>query len=202
LDELSQNNPEAAAQEVPAEGEAAAEEAPAAAMPPSATSQTLANKLFMATSFGWAKTSRSEGDWRGSGVTDFLVGYMLPGEGQMKFAATYRYAPFAVVGEIDDRSYRGVWEAHYFGTNIHYMVNDKIRAVGAAELGYVMVSLNAVDGEAGEEKHAESGASVSLGGGADWKLGDTFAFTAGPRLNAGFGSFTTIQLGAAASFLF
>lgn len=207
LEELSQNNPETAA---PAEADpdAAAEpaaETAATATAPSAMSQSLAEKLFVATSFGWVSTSKSEGNWKTvGGMSDFLVGYVLPVDlgAAMKLSGTYRYAPVAVTGDEDDRSYRGVWESHYFGTLLHYTVNDKVRAVGTGELGFTKVSLNSTDGIPAEDKHAKSGGAVVLGGGADWKMLETNAFTVGPRLYAGFGSFTTIQLGASASFLF
>jgi hypothetical protein len=108
----------------------------------------------------------------------------------------------SVVGEIDGNSYRGVWETHYFGSKADYKLNSKIVLTGGLEAGYVLVYLTPTDGLETEKKHEENGVSVSLGGGADFSMSENGAFTVGPRLNAGFGGFTTVQVSASAGFMF
>lgn len=207
LDTLSDKNPEKAEEG----GEAAAEEGggeegeakPEKAAPPSEMSKSLAQKLFMGTSFGWVKASKSSGEWEGSGMSDLTVGYNITKIGSnMGIAGTYRYAPVAVSGVEDDQSYRGVWEAHYFGGMFKMNVSPTITAIGTGELGYVMVHMHSTDGLEPDTKVQAGGVSVNLGGGADFALADKGAWSAGPRLHLGFGSMTTIQVAGAATFLF
>ena len=216
LDDLSDQNPE-----VKAEGEGApavegagattGEEnvAPAAAEPtatnqaPVANNTALANKLTFSTSFGWVYASRSKGEWRGSGMSDVSVGYRyLTMSPKLSVVGTYRYAPVNVVGEVDGHSYRGVWESHYFGSKADYKLNPKTVLTGGLEAGYVLVYLTPTDGLETEKKHEDNGVSISLGGGADYSITDNGTFTVGPRINAGFGSFTTVQVSASAGFMF
>jgi hypothetical protein len=164
----------------------------------------MSEKLYMATSFGWVKASKSTGEWKSSGMSDFTIGYKLPvsfGE-QMAMAATYRYAPIAVSGEEDKHMYRGVWEQHLVGARGVYKVSPTLNAVGSAELGYVVAYLNPVDDLPSTDKHETNGGNFTVGGGCDWALVEKGAFAVGPRLYAGFGSFSTFQLSAAASFVF
>src|SRR5690349_1582542 len=78
LDELSQDNPDSeigAGDEdkgSQATGEGAKSTAP---MVKSETSKALTDKLFVGTSFGWVKASKSEGEFTGGGMSDFTVGY-------------------------------------------------------------------------------------------------------------------------------
>lgn len=206
LETLSNSNPEteqkaeAGKDAKPADGAAAASTEP---MVQSAASKAIAQKLWIATSFGWVKVSRSEGDWNGSGMTDVAIGYkLMPIGTNMSIDGTYRYAPVAISGEIDDRSYRGVWETHYFGGRFKYNVSQSLTALGTAEAGYVLVYLRPTDNLEQEAKYEENGFSMVVGGGADWHLLENGAFSAGPRLNLGFGSVTTIQVAGAATFLF
>jgi len=163
----------------------------------------LHQKLSFSTSFGWVYASRSKGDWRGSGMSDLTVGYRyLTLNPTLSLVGTYRYAPVNVVGEIDGNSYRGVWETHYLGTKADYKLSPKIVLTGGLEAGYVLVYLTPTDGLETEKKHEDNGVSIALGGGADFILSENNAFTVGPRLNAGFGGFTTMQVGASAGFMF
>jgi hypothetical protein len=205
LEELGQSNPETQASE--GEEKAAAEgeegENKAAPQPPGALSQTLAEKLYMATSFGWVSASKSDGEWKSSGMSDFQIGYLVMKlNAQMSVHGTFRYAPIAVSGEQESHLYRGVWEVYNFGGRFNYRVSPTILAVGTGELGYVKADLNAVDGLEPIEDHQAGGAMLSVGGGADFALTEKGSFSAGPRLYAGFGSYSAIQLSAAASFLF
>lgn len=208
LEDLSGQNPETKTEEEVAEGAEgnsaeAANPSDAAPAAPVSYAGPLHQKLSFATSFGWVKASRSKGDWRSNGVSDISVGYRyLVMNPTLSLVGTYRYAPINVVGEEDGQSYRGVWEAHYLGTRAEYQLNKKTMLTGGLEAGYVLVYLLPVDGQETQKKHENNGASVTLGGGADFMLSENWAFTAGPRLYAGFGSFTTFQLGASAGFMF
>lgn len=163
----------------------------------------LHQKLSFATSFGWIKASRSKGNWRGNGISDLSIAYRyLEISTILSLSGTYRYAPINVVGEQDDHSYRGVWETHYFGTKADYKLNPKTNLTGGLELGYVLTYLTPTDGLETEKKHEENGVSVALGGGADFLISENWAFSAGPRAYAGFGSISTFQLGASAGFMF
>jgi opacity protein-like surface antigen len=202
LEDLSGQNPELKAEEEPAETPVKTDTA-VVNQEPVSYAGPLHQKLSFATSFGWVSASRSKGDWRGNGISDFTVGYrFLDLNAALSLAGTYRYAPINVVGEEDDHSYRGIWEAHYFGMKADYKLNPKTNLTGGMELGYVLVYLTSTDGLETEKKHEENGVSVTLGGGADFMISENWAFSAGPRLYAGFGSFTTIQVGASAGFMF
>jgi hypothetical protein len=207
LDDLSGQNPEVKAEEESTEGEkpAAAGEKTAEAAPAAPVSYEgpLHQKLSFATSFGWVSASRSKGDWSGNGMSDLSVGFRyMTLNPTLSLVGTYRYAPINVVGEEDGHSYRGVWEAHYLGTRADYKLNPKTTLTGGLEAGYVLVYLLPVDGQETEKKHENNGVSITLGGGADFMLSENWAFSAGPRVYAGFGSFTTIQVGASAGFMF
>jgi hypothetical protein len=209
LDDLSEQNPEVKAENEG--GEAAnGSEATAESQQTSATNQApvpnnpaLANKLSFSTSFGWVYASRSKGEWRGNGMSDISIGFRyLTMSPKLSVVGTYRYAPVNVVGEVDGNSYRGVWETHYFGSKADFKLNASTVLTGGLEAGYVLVYLTPTDGLETEKKHEENGVSISLGGGADFSMTDNGTFTVGPRINAGFGSFTTVQVAASAGFMF
>jgi len=213
LDDLSEQNPETKADGAATPGAEKEDEAAVnTKAPEGAAAQTQApvslegplhKKLTFSTSFGWVYASRSEGDWRGSGMSDLSVGYRyLIMNPKLSLVGTYRYAPVNVVGEVDGNSYRGVWESHYFGSKADYKLNSRVVLTGGLEAGYVLVYLMPTDGLETQKKHEENGISISLGGGADYAISDNGAFTVGPRLNAGFGSFTTVQVAASAGFMF
>jgi hypothetical protein len=209
LDSLSQNNPENAP-ETGKDGEKAEKaekseggEKAEAPKPPSAASKAIAGNLALSTSFGWVKASRSEGTWRTSGMSDFLVAYKVATlNPQMSIAGTYRYAPIGMSGELKGQSYRGVWEAHNFGGLLHYGVNETMSAVGSAEIGYVASHVHSLDGLKASDDAKKGGALVSVGGGGDIAIGEKNTCSVGPRLRVGFGSFTAFQLAGAFNFLF
>jgi hypothetical protein len=172
-------------------------------MEKSAASKAVADKLFLGTSFGWVKASKSAGTWKSNGMSDLTVGYkLITLNPKMGIAGTYRYAPMAVSGTQDAHSYRGIWEAHYLGGRFNALVTPKINVLGSLEAGYVAVHMTTADGLPVESAAENGGASVALGAGADFALSDKWAFSAGPRVYGGFGSFTTFQVAAAAGFLF
>ncbi len=212
LDDLSDQNPEVKDPDSKTGDEAspAANAVTGEAATTTATNQApvshegaMHQKLTFSTSFGLVYASRSKGDWRGNGMSDLTVGYRyLTMSPKLSLVGTYRYAPVNVVGEIDGNSYRGVWESHYFGSKADYKLNSKIVVTGGMEAGYVLVYLTATDGLETASKHEDNGVSITLGGGADYLMTENGAFTIGPRLNAGFGSFTTVQVAASAGFMF
>lgn len=209
LDDLADQNPETKAEgaEAGPQSEAATESsAPSTAAvntAPVSYAGPLHQKLGFATSFGWIKASKSKGNWRGNGISDLAIGYrFLDISPVLSLTGTYRYAPINVVGEQDDQSYRGVWEAHYLGSKADYKLNTKTTLTGGMEVGYVLTYLTPTDGLETEKKHEENGVSVTIGGGSDFLISENGAFSAGPRLYVGFGSISTIQLGASAGFMF
>jgi hypothetical protein len=204
LDELSQGNPETAEGAAATGGEGGAAAAAKPIPPPSTpTSKAVAGNLSVGTSFGWLMASKSKGEWKGGGgMSDVTVAYKVATlNASMTADGTYRYAPMAVSGVEDEHSYRGMWEAHYFGGRMRYAMSPTLTAIGSGELGYVLVYMRPTDGLPQEKKHEANGVSIALGGGADWQLFEP-GFTVGPRLNVGFGSFTTVQVSGAATFVF
>lgn len=207
LNDLADQNPETKAEESEVDSEPATESgSPSTAAvntAPVSYAGPLHQKLGIATSFGWIKASKSKGNWRGNGISDLAIGYrFLDISPVLSITGTYRYAPINVVGEEDDQSYRGVWETHYLGTKADYKMNTKTNLTGGMEVGYVLTYLTPTDGLEAEKKHEENGVSVTIGGGSDFLISENGAFSAGPRLYIGFGSISTIQLGASAGFMF
>jgi hypothetical protein len=204
LNDLSKESPEAEADSDHEEGaEASTAVTNAAPVAPSELSKSLAQKLYLGTSLARVfKASRSKGNWKGSGASDVLVGYRVLNLGVGSVSASYRYAPTAVSGDQDGRSFRGVWETHYVGGRYHYAVTPTLSAFGSVEAGYVLVYLYPTDGLGDETKYEHNGGAMALGGGADWTFFEKSAFAVGPRLYIGFGSMTTVQLAAATTFTF
>jgi hypothetical protein len=211
LNELSDANPENASDAVSEKstdetkteaGTVAA--ANAAPMAKSAASESLADKLVIGTSYGWIKASKSTGVWKSNGMSDVTVAYLLPISigPEMPLYGSYRYAPIAVTVVVDDHSFRGILEGHYFGCRTSYTINQNLHALGAVEFGYMKVNMHDTDELGADEKYKTGGMSIVLGGGADWGFGEKSTWAAGPRVNVGFGSFTTIQVAGAATFKF
>ncbi len=165
--------------------------------------KVIDKNLFFGTSYGWVIAKKSGADISGGGMTDFTIGYKVAMlNKQMTAYATYRYAPVAVSGEIETRSYRGIWETHFVGTRVSYEISQSLNALGTAEVGPAIVHMNATDGLPDDPDHETSGFQLALGGGANWDMDKRGGFTLGPRLSAAFGSFTTIQIGGGFGFLF
>ena len=208
LDELGQSNPEASTenQETDESGGRSDKNTGSIAapnQPTSALGQAIRDKLLLGTSFGWVKASKSTGEWQTSGVSDLSISYQIAKiNGQMNLLGTFRYTPIAVTGIQEKHSYRGVWEVYNFGALATHKLNSKFVALGSGEIGYVKSSLNPIDGLPEVESHTSGGATLTLGGGADFAVTETSNFLAGPRIFAGFGTYSVFQLSAAASFLF
>jgi hypothetical protein len=210
LDELTEENPENAPDEQELENQAQTNEheqaEPAKAqLVPSDLSKKISGNLFLAPSVGWVKASRAKGKWNDDklvGISDLMIAYRLPWVVSMvEMFGTYRYCPIAVSGEVDNASFRGVWESHNFGGLGRWRYSDDLTLVGSAELSYVLIYLTPLDdAEVGQETEA-NGIALVLGGGADYGFfGDKLRV--GPRINLGFGGVSTIQVAAASSFLF
>jgi hypothetical protein len=199
LDDLSNANPENTEQESDEEAKTDEAEGAPAAEAEAKANRPLSDMLYLSTSYGWVSAALSEGDWNSSGMSDFTVGYKVANMGFDVFA-TYRYAPMALAGSANDQAYRGVIEVHNFGGLGLWKIKDGLTAVGTAELGIAVVSLDSTDGLIIEEDLEATGAVLSVGGGADWKMGEKF--NAGPRLYVGAGSATVIQLSGQATFFF
>jgi hypothetical protein len=118
----------------------------------------------------------------------------------MSLWGSFRYAPIAVAGDVDGVAYRGVWETFNLGALGKFNLGQGLTAVGSFELGWVLVYLRQLNEVENTKNHETNGFMASLGGGIDWDIVPKFAL--GPRLYAGFGSATAIQLGAAGTFSF
>ena len=169
----------------------------------SAASKAIADKLSLATSFGWVHASRSTGTWSSNGVADLTVAYkILPLGKSAGLAVTYRYVPIDVSGTNGDRSYRGVWEGHYVGARYNTWISQRTNLIGTGEVGLVRSHMDAVDGLPAESSVDQGGAAVALGGGVDYMISEKWAFAVGPRLYVAFGTVTSYQLTVGATFQF
>jgi len=169
--------------------------------PQEGLSKELADKLHVGTSWGLVKASKSEGNWKSSGMSDLTIAYKLPVEiSGMSLWGSFRYAPMAIAGDVDSVAYRGVWEAYNLGAIGKLSLGNGLSAVGSFELGWVLVYLRQLNEVENTKNHESNGFMASLGGGVDWDIVPKFAL--GPRLYAGFGSATAIQFGAAGTFSF
>lgn len=171
------------------------------------TQQTLPNeKILLATSFGWAGLKKESNTWRAAGMSDISILYLLPIKiANGKIYTTFRYAPMDVAPLISKNGSKnefvGVVEAYQFGGSFVYPLgNKKLDIIASGEIGYLKATLYDKFNVKDLKIPNESGVNMTIGGGAKWHLLPGVAL--GPKLYAGFGSFTTYQLTADASFSF
>lgn len=209
LDELGQSNPENLnsspdpSNSTEADGQTSAKSNAQTIDSASIAGRTLSEKLQIGTSYGWVKASKAQGQWTTSGMSDITVAYEVARlNSKTNIFGTFRYAPIAVSGKQDRQLYRGVWEVYNLGARAHYLLKQDVIAVLSGEIGYVRASLTPIDSLPETAKHSVGGAMLTIGGGADVALAENKTILIGPRLFAGFGSYSVYQVSAAASFLF
>lgn len=170
---------------------------------PTELSKSLVDRLFLSSSIGFVKLTKSGGEWSGSNAADFAIGYMFDHEKiipKAKLFATYRYVPMDVVIKANGHSYRGVLQTQNFGVMGVLKYKEGISAIGLAELGYATAQANPVDDSQKDKDLEKGGLNLTLGGGADWSFWEKFKV--GPRVYIGFGTFQSIQLNANLSLYF
>ena len=167
----------------------------------SVLSKALTGRLSIGTSYGWIFGSRSTGSWNArGGMSDVTIGYRLLNIGKnYDGSGTYRYAPISVTGRQGGQSYRGIWETHFAG----FKVTRPLKGIlihGSFEVGYVASHAQPTDDLPERTGIQVGGLSAVFGGGADFKVLESVLL--GPKIHLGFGSIRTVQVAAAANFLF
>lgn len=197
LDQISDQNPANQPAPAPTTPEAGVSQ------PTSTLSQSIAGKVFLATSTGFVQANKSRGKWRSSrGASDLVIGYKLS-EVPLSFPvfATYRYAPVAVTGNEKGREYRGVWETHALGALGKYALSPEFDGIGGGEVGFTVIHLQSLDSLEEEKDAGKNGISFTVLGGLEYKILES-RLTVGPRIHLGFGTTQIYQLAVSGGFYF
>ena len=161
------------------------------------TPKVLHKKLFFSTGFYLSNTS-GEGNWVGSGMSDFSIGYNLPLNLPMHLI-TYtglRFAPIYLQGDKDSYDYKGVAESYGVNGGVKYPINPKVSINTDLELAFVNVDL---DGGADNiDAPIGSGVNFGIGLGSHYWANEFVGF--GAKINASFGVITIVQLGLSTIF--
>ena len=157
---------------------------------------TQYNRDFMFDiNLAYSSVEGSKGDW-GSGLSgDFRVGYryLSAMSGKLELYGTYHFLPVSSVVSYEKTDYQSITEFHLFGTTARYHLNEGLHLVGHGEIGLSQSTLDVYGTPTHDEKLEESGASILLGGGAQWRLKEKFWI--GGFINAAAGTHTLIQGG-------
>jgi hypothetical protein len=165
-------------------------------------SKKLDGKIFLRTTINRAFLSGTGGEWKGSGMSDIKVGYLLPVSllPKSQLWGTFRYAPFDATVITDDFTYRGSVESYLPGAVFKFSLSDGMVLFGSFELGYAVVHFEDSDGLDGTDGPDGNGVMVGLGAGLDFKIGEKLL--AGPHLDIGAGTATLVALGGGVSLVF
>lgn len=163
---------------------------------------SLDDKVFIQTGFGWVRAYAEKGSWRANGMSDITFGYKIPVFKKLPgtLHTTIRFAPIAVNVHDAGIAYDGdiaIWEG---GARFTYSLNKSLNAFGDFGIGAARVNLHRLGNSPGNKDLTESGASVSVGGGAEWFPLDKFSL--GPRVHFGVGRFTIAQYMLSTQFYF
>jgi hypothetical protein len=189
---------EAAKTNEPADAETTDDEAKE--LPQTAASKALADRLSIRTGLGLGSIQADGENWRSLGMGELGVGFALSKMAGLNVAMTFRYVPADVRPQLDEQSYVGVVEAYHFGATVRHPGIVSGNAFASAELGLMSIHLHDSDPVPNEDDPPTSGFNVTLGGGIDWAVLDKVR--AGPTVYVGFGSFSTLQVGGSAAFVF
>ncbi len=163
----------------------------------------LTGKLFMGTSFGWARLFGDGGSWNARGASDILVGYLLPGVSMlgMSWWSALRYVPYSVtvMSDKNKSSYRGVVESYGLGMSGHKALKGKMSYHIGTELLTTFTALSQTSDIDFDTDLEGVGFLLALSGGIDWTFAEKIKF--GPKLIVGFGSFRTVQFGGSVSLM-
>lgn len=180
--------------ETPAKG-------PEAVKQPSALSQKLAEKMYLASGLGFANIKGPKGTWSTLGNADALVAYQLAefqGKTWRLFGA-YHFAPYDVVVKKDAENYRGNIDTHGFGVTLRHK-SGRMEVHTSGELVAQIVHLKQTDEFKPKENLEKNGFAANLGGGVDWRILEKLQI--GPRLHVGLGTYMTAQLLCNLGFVF
>ncbi len=168
----------------------------------SATSKALDQRLRLATSLGLVRSPEAaKGTYAAGGGADVSLLWDFVKNPGYSLLASLRYAPFRVDAEIEGRNYTGVVEGYHLG--LLYMpaifTKDLILVAGA-ELGYLLVSLDASEKFVTSKDDSKDELQYSVVTGIEWRIAKKISI--GPRIYYGFGNIQVGQVGASFSFLF
>jgi hypothetical protein len=178
-------------------------EKPVQVVEKSALSKKIENKLEIGSGIALVLSfSGPKGEFNAGASADLSISYNLsrPVAGFDTYA-TFRYAPIDVTATYNNKSYRGIIESYNFGGMGKKVVKGNMTAIATAELAYMVVWMDGIDNFPHDDSIEKNGVNVVFGGGVDWDFHEK-KMHLGPRLYAGGGSFTQVQLGAQASFVF
>ena len=104
---------------------------------------------------------------------------------------TFHLIPADVIVTVDSSQFQGVVEQQLIGTLARYLFRSKLHFVGFAEVGAAKSYLKPLGTSTTSEDIEESGASLVLGGGAQWLISEKLWL--GADLTLGSGTFQTSQ---------
>ncbi len=169
-------------------------------LPQTAASKALADRLSIRTGLGLGSIQADGENWRSLGMGELGIGFAMSPIAGMNWAMTFRYVPADVRPQLDEQSFVGVVEAYHVGATVRHPSIVAGNAFASAELGLMSIHLRDSDPIPNEDDPPTTGFNVTLGGGIDWAILDKVR--AGPAVHVGFGSFSTMQIGGSAAFVF
>ena len=175
------------------------DETPKAIAHRSRLSKVLEDKLSITTGFSLGSVKQDGNDWGAFGQGGIGLLWNMRKLRGFQVGLTARYSPSDIRPTIENQAYKGVLEAFYFGSRLSKQ-NKKMVWFADAEIGLMVPMLQDADGITDPEKKAEAGIDISIGGGLNFPAFKKVTF--GPVAHIGFGSFSTMQLGAQAQFSF
>lgn len=149
--------------------------------------------IRVSTSYGLASLKIDDNDYKIGGASDFKVSYKFSNSlmGMPAFA-TFRYAGHGVFTDIDGEDYTGSVSGIFFGAGVDVPIQDGVIAFGGAELGGFLQDLEDTQGTNTSSPPSDFAAGLVMTGGANYMLQEKLAI--GPRIDVGFGGFTTWSL--------
>lgn len=155
------------------------------------------DELWFATSVGWAYASKDGDNWRASGATDLLIAYTLV-SGAMPIFLSFRYLPLTVAPKIGSKAYEGVFSSYLFGGGAALKLQDKMKLLFQAEIGYGFLNL---EGQF-DSDNAVNDSGLNVGAAVTYNYQVLDRFSLGVKVAAGFVFLTSAQVALNASFNF
>ncbi|SME89973.1 outer membrane beta-barrel protein [Pseudobacteriovorax antillogorgiicola] len=152
-------------------------------------------EFYLGLGFGFASLKGSGGSWDTGFSGDFELGvrFMKIMGDRVQLYGTYRFVPVDIIVTENANQYKGVVEQHLFGASARYVLASKLHITAHGALGLASSSLKPTGTLTSTEDPEESGAAISLGGGAQWLVSSKVWL--GAFLSLGAGTFQYSQLG-------